>query len=308
MKIERRDSRLAISQESGEFEGYIAVWETIDSYNSRFERGSFAKTINERSAKVKVLYNHESLIGRSLELREDDHGVFARGRINLDIQLGRDVYALMRSGDLDGLSFAFQVYQDGYDSDRVRVIKEVRLLEFGPVDFPANESATITDVRAEKISNLCLRSQEFNDYYLNMIRQSEWDSMFAALVMSANDIMFNGEDVDQKIDSLMGAFSERFKSWMMDGMPGNEEARNAILEISASGGIADIVRRSRLTEMDIASIIAGKFVDADFSAVGESCVRLNNSNKVAGLPPPEPNGADHSSRIKSIKDIWHNTL
>jgi len=32
----------------GQFEGYIAVWDTVDDFNSTFARGAFKKTIEER--------------------------------------------------------------------------------------------------------------------------------------------------------------------------------------------------------------------------------------------------------------------
>ena len=78
--------------EDGTFEGYLTVWDTIDSYNSTFKRGSFAKTIQERGKKVKIFYDHEHLVGSSMELREDDHGVYGKGRLNLAVDKAKEAY------------------------------------------------------------------------------------------------------------------------------------------------------------------------------------------------------------------------
>ena len=40
-------------EDAGVFSGYIAVWDTVDSHNSRFVRGSFKKTIEERGHRIR---------------------------------------------------------------------------------------------------------------------------------------------------------------------------------------------------------------------------------------------------------------
>ena len=134
-------------EEDGTFSGYITVWDTVDDYNSRFMRGSFKKTIQERGSKVKVLYNHDTLIGKVTEVREDDHGVFASGQLNLEVAEARAAHAFMKDGTLEGLSFMFRTIKEGFAAG-VREIKEVQLFELGPVIFPANDAALITDVRS----------------------------------------------------------------------------------------------------------------------------------------------------------------
>ncbi|HKJ75572.1 MAG TPA: HK97 family phage prohead protease [Gammaproteobacteria bacterium] len=138
------------AQDDGTFEGYIAVWDTVDSYNSTFARGAFAKTIAERGDKIKVFFDHRHLIGHALEVREDSYGVHVRGQIVSGVQAADDALTFMRSGTIDGLSFGFISVKEGRKNG-VREIREVKLLEFGPVVFPANEDAEITDVRASRM-------------------------------------------------------------------------------------------------------------------------------------------------------------
>lgn len=138
------------AEEDGTFEGYIAVWGTVDSYNSTFARGAFAKTIKERGDRVKVFFDHRHLIGHALEIREDSYGVYVRGQIVTGVKEGDDALAFIRAGTIEGLSFGFIPVKEGR-KDGVREIREVKLLEFGPVVFPANEEAEITDVRAARL-------------------------------------------------------------------------------------------------------------------------------------------------------------
>lgn len=133
-------------REDGYFSGYLTVWGEVDSYNSVFTKGSFKKTIQERGDKVKVLYNHDVLIGRALNIVEDDYGVFAEGQLNLQVQQSVDVLSFMRDGTLEGLSFMFKAIKQKVEKG-VLTIREVKLFEFGPVDFPSGEKSIITEVR-----------------------------------------------------------------------------------------------------------------------------------------------------------------
>lgn len=133
--------------EEGTFEGYIAVWNTVDSYKSTFKRGAFSKTIQERGDRIKVLYDHDAVIGKVVEIREDDKGVFVRGRLTMDLERSRDTHALMMDGVIDTLSFGFSVVDQTYESG-VRSINEVKLFEVSPVAFEANENAVVTGVRS----------------------------------------------------------------------------------------------------------------------------------------------------------------
>jgi HK97 family phage prohead protease len=146
----RTTAELRAGSEEGVIEGYIAVWNTVDDYRSTFERGAFEETIRQRGDQVKLYYNHRELVGRSLEVREDDHGVFVRGRLTQGVQRAKEVLEFVKDGTLTGLSFGFRVLRETV-RDGVRVIQAVDLFEYGPVDFPANDSALITGVRAARI-------------------------------------------------------------------------------------------------------------------------------------------------------------
>ena len=127
---------LESADESGEFSGYAAVFGNQDSGNDIIERGAFTKTIAENFDRIKILSQHDDCnlpIGKPLELREDERGLFIRGKIS-DTQKGRDIQTLLRDGVLNELSIGYESVDFDYDgATGVRHLKEVRLWEISVV-------------------------------------------------------------------------------------------------------------------------------------------------------------------------------
>ena len=131
------------------FRGYAATWDK-DQGGDIIVPGAFAKTIAERGMKCRVMYNHKTLIGRPLELREEEKGLYTEGKIS-KTRAGDEVLELMRDGALDTMSITYSVPAGKAEYDEkqdARILKEIKLYEFGPVDFPMNEAAIITGVKS----------------------------------------------------------------------------------------------------------------------------------------------------------------
>lgn len=140
------------------FEGYASVFRNVDSYRDVIEPGAFTKTISEGSKRVKILWQHDPYqpIGVPTFMEEDNHGLFVKGRIS-ETALGKDVKALMKDGVINELSIGYNTIKDEFDNEKnVRRIKEVKLWEFSPVTFAANDAALITGVknRAGLVANI----------------------------------------------------------------------------------------------------------------------------------------------------------
>ena len=144
--------------------GYAAVFNAptrIDSWEGRFDEviapGAFTKTIKERGASIKVLFDHgfDPSIGNkpiaSIEsLVEDDTGLLLRASF-IDRPYAEDIKAAVKAGAISGMSFRFNVVKDEYDDTgdiSVRTLRELKLLELGPVTFPAY-TATTAGVRSQ---------------------------------------------------------------------------------------------------------------------------------------------------------------
>jgi HK97 family phage prohead protease len=85
-------------------------------------------------------------IGKQLELRETDEGLYGRWSV-VDTTAGTDAYKLAKAGVLDSLSIGYVPLEWETRADGVRVLQKVELYEVSAVAIPANESAVITAVK-----------------------------------------------------------------------------------------------------------------------------------------------------------------
>lgn len=142
---------LESADESGEFSGYAAVFGNRDSGDDVIEKGAFTKTIAEDFDRIKILSQHndcELPIGKPLELREDEKGLYIHGKIS-DTQKGRDIQTLLKDGVLNQLSIGYDAVVFDFDSEQgVRRLKEIRLWEVSIVTWAMNEEAKIDEVKS----------------------------------------------------------------------------------------------------------------------------------------------------------------
>ena len=126
---------------------YSSTWD-LDEGRDIIKAGSFTKTIAERLDRVKVLRNHNQLIGRAISAKEDGKGLLTESYIGKH-DLGEETLMLAKDGILDSMSIGYSVPngKSSYDGD-IRTITEVKLYEWSVVDFPMNEAARILDVKS----------------------------------------------------------------------------------------------------------------------------------------------------------------
>jgi HK97 family phage prohead protease len=133
----------------GTFEGHGSVFGNVDSYGDVVMAGAFADTLKENGLPA-LLWQHrmDEPIGVYDECREDDRGLYVKGRILLDVQKGKEAHALLKAGALKGLSIGYSTEDYAMDEvQRVRRLKKVRLWEVSLVTFPANTEATVGAVK-----------------------------------------------------------------------------------------------------------------------------------------------------------------
>lgn len=152
--------------------GYAAMFDTptrIDSWEGKFDeqlsRGAFRKTIRERMPVLQFDHGHDSRtgsvpIGAITDLREDKTGLKVSARLH-DNDLVKPIRDAIESGAITGMSFRFQVVKDEWDESGdvpMRTIKEVRLMELGPVVFPAYASTSVGVRSAHELCAVCRQS------------------------------------------------------------------------------------------------------------------------------------------------------
>ena len=175
------------NDESGEFSGYAAVFGNEDEGHDIIQKGAFAKTIAEDFDRIKILSQHESYdlpIGKPLELREDEKGLYIKGKIS-NTSKGRDILTLMRDGVLNELSIGYDAVAVEFDGKTgIRYLKEIKLWEVSIVTWAMNDQAKIDDVKslAEELS-LEAKSGKLTQARLNALKP------FIAVVRELVDIL-----------------------------------------------------------------------------------------------------------------------
>lgn len=133
-------------------EGYAAIFGTVDLAGDLIRPGAFMasekskKLILTSHRRVMMLYQHaaENPIGVWTYMREDEHGLFVKGYISTGTRVGRDVYALIHEGVLDGLSIGFKVERSRRRPNGGRELLRLSLWEVSIVTFPMAPAARIT--------------------------------------------------------------------------------------------------------------------------------------------------------------------
>lgn len=137
----------------GIVKGYASLFDRVDKSGDRVERGAFRRSLLRRGvAGVRMLWQHDPArpIGVWTRLAEDAVGLFAEGRLALGSAAGREAFALLRAGAVDGLSIGFQTRRAHPVRDGLarRQLVEVDLWEISVVTFPMQEAARVSETRA----------------------------------------------------------------------------------------------------------------------------------------------------------------
>lgn len=150
------------ADENGKYiEGYFAVFNSdyqIDSMMSEsIAKGAFSKTL---ANDIRALINHDStlVLGRTkagtLELREDERGLWGRIKINPNDTDAMNLYERVQRGDVDGCSFGFVIVSEETDfradGSIHWTITEVDLFEVSCCTFPAYNETNIKARSAER--------------------------------------------------------------------------------------------------------------------------------------------------------------
>lgn len=157
-KIARPFEIKQLDDATGYFEGYASVFGVEDSYRDVVVQGAFTRTLAEHKAKgsmPKMLWQHdpEHPVGVFTDMMEDSRGLFVKGTLLLDVEKGREGYALLKHKAIDAMSIGYStkryevVKKSGDEMDGVRRLLDVDLWEVSLVTFPANDRALVTGVK-----------------------------------------------------------------------------------------------------------------------------------------------------------------
>lgn len=146
--------------DSGEIEGYGSTFGgEPDSAGDVIAPGAYADSLRGHATKgtmPKMLWQHEraEVIGRWVSAVEDERGLLMRGKLNMDVQRGREAYALLKDGAIDGLSIGYRIKEYSVDNDTgIWTLEKLDLFEVSVVTIGANENATVSSVKAMKAAH-----------------------------------------------------------------------------------------------------------------------------------------------------------
>lgn len=158
--------------QNGQFTAYASVFNGCDSYKDTIHPGAFEETLKDRKQPVRMFWQHDpgKVIGKWLDIREDEKGLRAVGELTPHNSDSENVYALLKHGAVDSLSIGFRLQKDGFKNKPKecdcaeddfwcshpsgRDIHKIDLIEISPVSLPADADATISAVKMEQITSL----------------------------------------------------------------------------------------------------------------------------------------------------------
>ncbi|HWY35996.1 MAG TPA: HK97 family phage prohead protease, partial [Nitrosopumilaceae archaeon] len=153
--------------DTGKFEGYASTFGNQDSQGDVVVKGAFKKTIGIRKGKWPILWQHSSAqpVGVNVAAEEDDKGLKVAGEINVTSDDGKKAHDWMKFAmDRDlpvGLSIGFRIREKDTVGG-IRYLKEIQLVEYSIVTFPANEEANVTGVKSVTNEDVT-KAMDFNE-------------------------------------------------------------------------------------------------------------------------------------------------
>lgn len=157
-----KEFRVKYSDEgNGRLEGYASTWiKKPDSYGDIVKEGAFENTLKHRwngGKDIPLLWAHQmdnlsSFIGKA-DADEDDKGLHFVAEFDGTDEAQR-VRELYKDGRLSKFSFAYDVLDYGpvelEDGIKANELRELDLFEISCVCVPANDDASVIDVKSGK--------------------------------------------------------------------------------------------------------------------------------------------------------------
>lgn len=200
------------------FDSWYPVTSTWEGdFMERVAPGAFTQTIWEDAGRMRVLFDHgmdpqigNKVLGSIESLSEDDTGPAYEVRL-LDTGYNRDLVPGLRAG-VYGASFRFRVREETWvDEPDVsdvnpkgvpeRTVTNAKVMEFGPVTFPANPEAT-AGVRS------------LTDQFYDRLRSRD-SSAYQAAVRAAGLDVLTGVDAARSSSRGVAVNQTRNRAWLL---------------------------------------------------------------------------------------------
>jgi HK97 family phage prohead protease len=124
--------------------GYASLFGAADQGGDTVQRGAYAVSLSKGRG-VKMLWQHDPAqpIGVWDDVREDDKGLWVKGRLLTDVAKGREAASLIAAKAIDGLSIGYRTVKAAKGADGGRLLSELELWEVSLVTFPMLPQARV---------------------------------------------------------------------------------------------------------------------------------------------------------------------
>lgn len=124
--------------------GYASLFGKSDQGGDTVAKGAYAVSL-AKGRSIKMLWQHDPAqpIGVWDEVREDDRGLWVKGRLLTDVAKGREAASLIGAGAIDGLSIGYRTVKARKDDKGGRLLSELELWEVSLVTFPMLPDARV---------------------------------------------------------------------------------------------------------------------------------------------------------------------
>lgn len=151
-EMSRLGQPLCACSGSGVFVGYASLFGERDQSGDVVMRGAFAASLKKRRpGDVRMLFQHDAgePVGTWIDMHETARGLHVTGRLDRNVQRGRELFSLLETKGLDGLSIGFRTVRARRDrATASRLLTEIDLWEISLVTFPMLVGARVTDVKS----------------------------------------------------------------------------------------------------------------------------------------------------------------
>ena len=172
----------------GFFSGYASKFGGVDSYGDTVMPGAYLSTLEMRKRPVQMRWNHYGeVIGKWLDIRETEHGLWVEGELTPGHSKAEDVYASLKHGAISGLSIGYRPIK-AYPNENGGVdLHEIDLVEISVVESPADLAAQIGDVKSAIDDLKTVRDIE------RFVRESGYAKEDATMLVSRIKSIVRGE-------------------------------------------------------------------------------------------------------------------
>jgi len=196
--------------------GYGAVFGNADNGGDIIINGAFKECIAS-GRKIKMLWQHDPSqpIGVWDEMREDDNGLYMKGRISKKATKGAEIAELVNMGAIEGLSIGYRTQEYEMDVDQgFRKLTKLDLWETSVVTFPMNELANIYDMKsADEMSEAEIKRHIEKALRSIKVSGTEAKAMASAAMKGRDDVLRDAgvtapEDDQREVDELKKLLTE----------------------------------------------------------------------------------------------------